>query len=119
MAKRGGESMAKDDYFVIVYRLLKYLYDCLKRSKTPNMEVLDADFFSIKEPYWEYIVRNLYTEGYISGIVLFPVLGRSEKAVKITPDIKITPKGIQYIEENSVFQKVKEAVKDIAGIIPL
>ena len=28
--------MAKDDYFVIVYRLLKYLYDCLKKSEKPN-----------------------------------------------------------------------------------
>ena len=32
--------MAKDDYFVIVYRLLKYLYDCLKKSSKPNAEVL-------------------------------------------------------------------------------
>ncbi len=24
--------MAKDNYFVIVYQVLKYLYDCLKRG---------------------------------------------------------------------------------------
>lgn len=111
--------MSKDDYFVIVYRLLKYLYGCLKKSKMPSMEVLDADFFSIDTPYWEYIITSLHTEGYISGVVLFPVMGKREDGVKITPQIKITPKGIQYLQENSMLQKVKEAVKDIAVVLPL
>lgn len=111
--------MGKDDYFVIVYRLLKYLYECLKKSKKPNMEVLDEGFFLIESPYWNYILSNLFEDGYISGIVLLPVLGEEDRLVKILPNIKITPKGIQYLEENSIFQKVKGFVKDISSIIPL
>ena len=111
--------MAKDDYFVIVYRLLKYLYDCLKKSKQPNIEVLDAEFFGIDAPYWEYILTNLEEDGLVTGIVFVSVIGRQEKGIKGVRNIKITPKGIQYIDENSAFQKIKNAVKDIADIIPI
>ena len=111
--------MARDDYFVIAYRLLKYLYDCLKKGKTPDMEVIDADYFGIGHPYWEYIIRNLALEGFLTGVTVFPVLGKTEDGVKISASIKITPKGILYLEENSVFQKIKGAVKDIAEIIPV
>jgi len=108
--------VSRDDYFVIVYKLLKYLYECLKKSKYPDINVLDADFFSIDTPYWEYIISNLRNDGYITGVALVDILGRREPCVKILPNMAITPKGILYLEENSVFQKVKEAVKDIAGI---
>lgn len=29
--------MARDDYFVIVYQLMKYLYECLKRGEKPEV----------------------------------------------------------------------------------
>lgn len=29
--------MAQNDYFVIVYQVLKYLYECLKRVKTRSV----------------------------------------------------------------------------------
>ena len=111
--------MARDDYFVIAYRLLKYLYDCLKKGNKPNNEVLDSDFFKIGEDYWCYILNNLFEDGYITGISSFNVLGVYEKRVKILPTLKITPKGIQYLEENTLFQKIKGTVKDIADIIPI
>lgn len=111
--------MGKDDYFVIAYRLLKYLYDCLKKSRGPNIEALDADFFSIDVPYWEYIISNLHNEGYISGVIVSRIAERRGNCVRITRDIEITPKGILYLEENSMFQKIKGVVKDIAEIIPI
>jgi len=111
--------MAKDDYFVIVYKLLKYLYECIKKSKPVSMDVIDADYFGIEKLYWEYIITNLSMDGYITGVNLIPIQGKLDKGVKISSSIKITPKGILYLEENSVFNKVKEIVKDISDIIPL
>ena len=110
--------MAKDDYFVIAYRLLKYLYDCLKRGKPPNVEVLSSDFFSINEDYWQYIVRTLHEDGYIGGILINAVLGSKPQATRLN-QIEITPKGILYLEENSMFNKIKGAVKDIADALPI
>ena len=111
--------MTKDDYYVIVYRLLRYLYDCLKKGQKPSIEVLDADYFSIDASYWTYIIVNLSEGGYISGAPTFYSIGTTDKQVKISANIKITPEGIKYLEENSVFQKIKNAVKDISDILPI
>lgn len=110
--------MARDDYFVISYKLLKYLYDCLKRGMPPNTEVLNSDFFSIKEEYWQYILRTLHDDGYIGGILMNALLGGKPYATRID-QAEITPKGIFYLDENSVFKKIKGTVKDIADMIPL
>ena len=110
--------MGRDDYHVITYRLLKYLYECLKKSKPVAREVLEADFFKIDEAYWEYILRHLYTDGYIEGVALVPILNKVGGSIKILPHIAITPKGIEYLQENSLFQKIKGTVKEIAEILP-
>ena len=106
--------MPKDDYFVIVYRLLKYLYECLKKGKEPDAQVLDATFFSINTSYWAYIISSLQNDGYIWGVVIV-----DGGFAGIRPDVAITPKGIQYLEENSIFKKVREAIKDIRDIMPI
>lgn len=41
--------MAKDDYFVIVYQVLKYLYECLKKGEQPESSYLRAGRYSIPE----------------------------------------------------------------------
>jgi len=110
--------MAKDDYFVIVYRLLKYLYDCLKRGKPPSPEVLCADFFSVNEEYWQFILRTLFEDGYVSGLFINSLLGGKPHATRLN-QMEITPKGILYLDENSIFKRIRGAVKDIAEIIPI
>lgn len=108
--------MAQDDYFVIVYKLLKYLYDCLKRGVCPAAEILNAEYFGIIDDYWEYIIRNLYRDGYVEGVTLTRVHAKPDYP-SMQPHFSITPKGIQYIQENSAFEKIRGYVKDIAAII--
>ena len=110
--------MAKDDYFVIVYRLLKYLYECLKNGQPVRSEVLRADYFGIDDTYWDYILRNLFLDGYVEGAVLVRALMRDDDGVKILPNFNITRKGKAYLNENPIFQKVRDAVKEISPFIP-
>lgn len=112
--------MAKDDYHVIVYRILIYLYACLKQGQRPNLDYLkyDTDDFPIGKDYWHYILENLYNSGYIDGVILIPILGQMNKTAKITENISITPKGIEYIKENSTMQKAKQFLKELKEIIP-
>jgi hypothetical protein len=110
--------MSKDDYHVIAYRLLTYLYACLKKSVPADGAVLTAAYFEIGAPYWEYILKNLSQEGNVTGVLVIPTLTGGD-AVKIQPNIAITPKGIEYLSENPLFQKIKEAARDIAAIIPV
>ena len=98
--------MAKDDYFVIVYQVLKYLYECLKKGERPEKEFLTENQYSIPKNYWEYILISLLNDGYLSGIN--PQSTKSGVAWGNIEDILITPKGIEYLFENSMIQKVKK-----------
>lgn len=108
--------MAQNDYFVIVYRVLKYLYDCLKKGEKPEAEYLVASTYNIPENYWIYILLSLINEEYIKGIRVNHtkdgvIFGDLQKAI-------ITPKGIEYLFENSLIEKAKKTLKDVKDMIP-
>ena len=46
--------MAKDDYFVIVYQILSYLYQRLKRGESVDARMISAesDLYTIPRSYW-------------------------------------------------------------------
>lgn len=110
--------MAKDDYFVLVYKFLSYLYKCLKSSKTPQDNYLhwQTKDFPIEEQYFSYLVENLLKDEYIENAVIIPIDGASS-IVRIESDIRITPKGIEYLEENSKMKKVAGTIKDVIEIV--
>lgn len=58
--------MIHDDYFVVVYQILSYLYDCLKKGEEPEGSRLTSAYFMIPESYYESIMRNLKEMGYLS-----------------------------------------------------
>ncbi len=108
--------MAQNDYFVIVYRVLKYLYDCLKSGSKPEPIYLTASTYNIPDNYWGYIVISLINENYIKGIVI-----NSTKDGVVFGDLQdaiITPKGIEYLFENSLIEKAKKTLKDVKEMIP-
>jgi hypothetical protein len=118
-SREGRRGMAKDDYFVIAYKVLRHLYECLKKGARPSMEILDAAFFGIYASYWEYIIHNLHEGGYITGVIPYTLPLHPGTHVKIMPDVNITPKGIEYLDENSMMKKVKGIIQDIREIMPI
>lgn len=105
--------MAKDDYFVIVYEVLKYLYTRLKQGKRPDVGQLTATFYLIPESYWGYIIASLVDEGYITGISLVQTV--EGRQIDDMSGVAITPKGIQYLFDNRLFEKAKKTLKDIGN----
>mgnify|MGYP000178315685 FL=1 len=109
--------MARDDYFVILYEIMKYLYNCLKQGKDAEVDQLTAEYFEIPERYWKYIMYNLINDGYVTG-----VFARKTKfgiAIIDLDSIQITPQGIQYYFDNNFLQKVKKSLTDPDKIIGL
>ena len=101
--------MARDDFFVIVYQVLKYLYECLKNGERVEADYLRAQMYSIPESYWGFILSSLINEQYISGITVIQVKGGV--AFGDLQDATITPKGIEFLFENTLIQKVKRTLK--------
>ena len=97
--------MSKDDYFVIICRVLAYLYECLKRGEEPSQK------------YWTYIMKNLQLSGYIDGVVIVSIAGAA-KSVKLTENLEITPSGIEYLQNNSTIEKAKQFLKTMKEICP-
>lgn len=104
--------MAANDYHVIVCLLLKYLYDCLKAGNAVDMAALEKlkERNCINEMYWKYIIRHLYQSGYVEGVGLVKLLGEDD--VKLLPNFAITPKGIEYLKDDSQMQQAKDFILD-------
>lgn len=87
--------MAKDDYFVLVYKILAYLYACLKSGEKPDLHYLSAEGLGIPYSYWTYIWK--YLDGYL---YVSPVAKTLVNTVIVTlpDDLSITPDGIEYLD---------------------
>lgn len=111
--------MARDDYFIVVYKILMYLYNCIKSGENPDIyNVLTAESYGISESYFDYIIYEMASGGYIRGVSVFNVLGRQAPCVKLTSGVVITPKGIEYLQENSAIEKAKRFLKELKETIP-
>ena len=108
--------MAKDDYFPIAYRILAYLYACMKAGQTPEPEYLTYEALGINESYWAAIMTELHNNGYIRGSGFAPLLG-GRLPVRID-SLQITQQGIEFMQENSAMNKAKAFLKELKEIIP-
>lgn len=108
--------MAKDDYFVLVYRILKYLYGCFKDGERPVKEMFGAEALGINNRYWVNIMESLSEEGYIRGVTVKVYRGGMKNLMM--GDVRITEKGIEFLEDNSKMKQAVEFLKTAKDIIP-
>ena len=116
-----SNTMAKNDYPVIVYQILSYLYKCLKNGDDVQGILLNYDspmFDKINKKYWEYIMHNLVKYNLIEGIIEVNVDGKPTPYITGLENCMITPKGIEYLTDNSFLSKAKEFLKDVREIVP-
>lgn len=60
---------------------------------------------------------NLLEEGYIKGIVVEETIDGMLEIYNLG-ECQITPKGIEYLTDNSTINKAKEFFKDLKDVIP-
>jgi hypothetical protein len=116
----GGDDMAKDDYFVIVYQILAYLYQRLKKGEKADPKALEHDspLFKINARYWAYIIHHMSKAGLIEGVCFMDIDGLETPYPAQMEDCRITPAGIEYLCDNSLMEKAKSFLKDIKEIAP-
>ena len=111
--------MAKDDYHVIVYKMLAYLYVQLKAGEDidPRCLAHDGLLFQINERYWTYIMENLVKSGLVEGLDILRPWGDAV-IIDGLRDCRITPAGIEYLCSNSFLAKAKRFLKEAKEITP-
>lgn len=111
--------MAKDDYDVIVYRVLVYLYGCLKRT----IMFEDATFNEAvkknieSDTYFYDVLRMMQGEGLIEGLTFTPAWGGDVLLASDVKDAKITATGVKYLKENDKMKAVGVKLKAVTDII--
>ena len=110
--------MAKDDYHVIVFRTLQYLYHQLKDGLPPEPEMLmpDSKIFEINEYYWKYVLRSMMEEDLIRGLTMNDDGSGPEQSSEMLKDIQITPKGIEYLNDNRMGQRGDQLIRGVIKI---
>ena len=108
--------MAKDDFHVIAYRILSYLYTCLKEGRKPTGDDISYEKFKIPETYLNTVIGNLYKKGYIDGIIPYDAAGGVTLYILDRPEI--TMDGVAFLQENSMMQKAKNFLKELKDFIP-
>lgn len=106
--------MQRDDYFVIVYQILSYLYDRLKAGEPtdPNMLLPQNEMFQINDKYWAYIIASLYDQCLISTVGGLYPLERNvdylkEFVMQLGQYLEISTEGIDYLHTSTRMQQAR------------
>lgn len=105
-----------DDNFKIIYEILKKLESSMDILEFNN-SVLSYKALEISKPKWCRIMKMLFDSGYISGVSVWVSYDCSYPQVElIRPEI--TLKGLEYLQENSIMQRMYKTAKGIKDILP-
>lgn len=107
--------MAKDDYYVLVAKILVYLYKKYKQKDVDEDYItpLTKDFPVEGEQLMETIAM-LIDQGYVKG-TLVKAWGGDIVYIDYH-SLKITPAGIDYLQDNSKIRKICETLEEAKTI---
>lgn len=108
--------MSKNDYFVVAYRILRYLNECFQAGERAEVDMFGPDALGINNGYWVNMLESLCNEGYITGVE-FPAAIGSIRSAKVY-DARITQKGIEFLEDNTKIKKAAQFLKSIKETVP-
>ena len=103
------------DNFKAVYKILT----CLEKDM--DLEYADVDKFDhkalcVSENRWMRYIEMMASVGYITGVhITRDITGTRNIDCR---DIQITLKGLEYLQENSVMQRIYRSVKGVTDLIP-
>lgn len=102
------------DNFRAVYKILSTLEKSMDLPEV-NMELLDHNALDIKKERWNRYIEMMLDVGYIKGAVIRKDITGNVRVE--CNDLRITLKGLEYLQENSVMRKIYNTAKGISEII--
>lgn len=98
------------DNFKVIYKILRYLEKAMDYEEV-DMEFISAGKLGLTEQRWVLIMEMLADNGYVSGIrIKWSADGEASVSLE---RIRITLKGLEYLQENSMMQKAAMMAKGI------
>lgn len=103
------------DNFKCIYTILKTLEKAMDYPSF-DFEVISNQQLGISKERWNAYIEMLNDSGYVKGVIIKKYIG-GEKIIDIS-DMRITLKGLEYLTENSIMQKLYNVAKGIKEITP-
>lgn len=98
------------DNFKIIYKILSVLEKSMDLENV-DIERISSNNLGISQQRWNKYMEMLLDAGYIKGVTIQKyVTGETNVDAE---DIRITLKGLEYLSENSIMQKMYKAAKGI------
>ena len=101
--------MASDDFEVLAFKILSYLYRCMKVGKKVDIAAL-RQLVGCNEAYFGAVVRSLQSKGYVEGFAFdgFSGVVIDSPSLAVMSDPAITMDGAIYVGENSRMRKAAD-----------
>ncbi len=103
------------DNFRIIYKMLSILEESLDEPQA-DQKRLSAEALDISEERRKAYLEMLTDAGYIKGVEIREYRGGGSRVS--TDGIRITLKGLEYLSENTIMQKMYRTVRGITDLIP-
>lgn len=103
------------DNFKAVYKILSTLEKAMDLPEF-DIHLISAEKLGISQERWCRYMEMMADVGYIKGIEMYvDITGELNVDAK---DMRITLKGLEYLQENSIMQRMYNAAKGIKEVIP-
>lgn len=101
--------MASDDFEVVAFKILSYLYRCMKGGKKVDIAAL-RQLVGCNEAYFGAVARSLQSKGYVEGFAFdgFSGVVIDSPSLAAMSDPAITMDGAIYVGENSRMRKAAD-----------
>ena len=100
--------------FKIIYKILKSIEESMD-YEIFDENVISPEYLGVSKERWKALIIELLDNGHVTGIVKIPIMGDRIDLKIIKP--KLTIKGMQYLEENSMMKRAYNLLKGIREII--
>lgn len=103
------------DNFKAVYKILSTLEKSMDLPEV-DMESIDHKALDISKERWSRYIEMMLDVGYVKGAsIKRDITG----AMRVDcSDLRITLKGLEYLQENSIMQRMYNAAKGIKEVVP-
>ena len=110
--------MAQDDMHVLIYKVLAYLYDCMKKGEQPDRGMLSCNgmlFGSVPESYWNSVWIQMLDKELVKGV---GVAHYDNSAHVILASPEVTLDGVEFMQENTMMKKALKVLQDAKSSLP-
>ena len=104
------------DNFKAVYTILSQLEKDMDEPEA-DLDKISPEALCVSENRWCRYIEMMADAGYIKGARMVQSISQKDFRYDCR-EMRITLKGLEYLQENSIMKKVYRAAKGIADIVP-